>query len=250
MITLGSRQDPRSDKREEVQAQIAALYRIHALEIAQALGDKPLCIVTGPRRFGKSTTLLPTLVDIFQGGGRSADIINGRNYEVESFGIDTLPSKKFDVLIIDEANVVTRTTEKTEHILRLLHDKGQAVISVITFDAGYEPGGLYLAKIWQAAELSLSGHTANLVRLPQMVLSPQIAREILMLHSARTGAVRSRVVSYIVERVPPVPYILFELVGAKTIADVNRIIRERKSTRFEGALSSHQYRELEQSLEA
>jgi hypothetical protein len=234
----------------DVRARIGALYAAHARRIAEALGEMPLCTATGPRRFGKTTSLLPALASILQEQGRSVRILNGRNYEHEPFAVETLPPEPFDVLIIDEANVLTRTRRKTERVLRLLHTRASAVVAMITFDAGYEAGAVYLARIWQECELSVSGQKANIVCLPQMVLNKRDAGELLALYSPiRDENNRSRVLSYILDRVPLNPHVLLELSSARAIAEANEIILQRKMTLFQRAVSPDEYRVLELSLE-
>jgi hypothetical protein len=248
-MTVASEQTPPARELVDVRTQIAALYATYSLAIADSLGERPLCVVTGPRRFGKTTSLLPGVADILRARGYSTHAVNGRDYEEEPFTADTLPPGRVDVLIIDEANVLTRSKKKTTEILRLLHENGCAVVSAITYHAGYESGALSLGRIWQAAESSISGQVANIVRLPQMVVTPLLARELLTLYSpVRNEAVRARIVTYIVERVPLNPHVLLDLAGARSITEANEIVRHRKSTRFQGALSPDEYTLLEQSL--
>jgi hypothetical protein len=233
----------------DVRTRIAALYARHACEIADALGEKPLCIVTGPRRFGKTTSLLPCLARTLRRRGNTAYIMNGRDYEHEPLSIHSLPVGQFDVLIIDEANVLTQVKTKTENLLRLLHTTGNSIVLMFTFDAGYEPGTIYSTQMWRRAEFSISGQVANVVCLPQMVVSPQLARDLLSLYSPiQDETIRLQVMSYIVERVPLNPHVLLELSGANSIADVNTIVRQRKRTLFQRALSPDEYRELEKTL--
>ncbi len=237
------------DQLADVRTRIAALYARHAREIADALGDKPLCVVTGPRRFGKTTSLLPSLVGTLRRSGHTAYIMNGRDYEQEPISIQSLPSGQFDVLIIDEANVLTRVKSKTEDLLRLLHTKGNAIVLMFTFDAGYEAGTIYSTRMWRHAEFSISGQVANVVCLPQMALSPKLAQDLLSLYSPiHDEGIRLQIVSYIVERVPLNPHILLELSGARSIVEVNTIIRQRKRTLFQRALSPDEYMELEKTL--
>lgn len=237
------------DQLADVRTRIAALYVKHAGEIADALGDKPLCVVTGPRRFGKTTSLLPSLASTLRRSRHTAYIMNGRDYEQEQISIQSLPSGHFDVLIIDEANVLTQVKTKTETLLRLLHTKGNSIVLMLTFDAGYEPGTLYSIRMWQDAEASISGKVANVVCLPQLVVSPQLAHDLLSLYSPiHDEAIRLQVMSYIIERVPLNPHVLLELSGAHSIAEVNTIIRQRKRTLFQRALSPDEYRELEKTL--
>jgi len=92
--------------------------------------------------------------------------MNGRDFEQEPLTVRALPGEQVDVLIVDEANVLTRTVKKTEIVLRLLHTKATAVVPVITFDAGYEPGSICSAHIWQDAEYSIGGEIANIICLP------------------------------------------------------------------------------------
>jgi len=175
--------------------------------------------------------------------------MNGRDYEQEQISIQSLPSGHFDVLIIDEANVLTQVKTKTETLLRLLHTKGNSIVLMLTFDAGYEPGTLYSIRMWQDAEASISGKVANVVCLPQLVVSPQLAHDLLSLYSPiHDEAIRLQVMSYIIERVPLNPHVLLELSGAQSIAEVNTIIRQRKRTLFQRALSPDEYRELEKTL--
>ena len=244
------RQDLPGDKLAAVRTRITALYAAHALEIADSLGDKPLCVVTGPRRFGKTLTLLPTLAGILQGRGHSVHIVNGRDYEEVPFTVDTLPPGHFDVIIIDEANVLTRSQQRTVELLYILHQKGNAIVSVITFNSGYESGALHDAKILQDAEYSISKQVANIVRLPQMIVTPQVARDLLTLYSPiNDGTVRAQVVTYIVARAPLNPHVLLELSAARSISEVNRIVLQRKRTLFQHALTPDEYGKLEQSLQ-
>jgi hypothetical protein len=146
--------------------------------------------------------------------------------------------------------VLTRTKRKTGELLLCLHTKGDAIVSSITFYAGYESGALPLAKTWQEAEFSISGQIASVVRLPQMIVSVQNARDLLTLYSPlRDEAVRAKVVTYIVERAPLNPHVLLELAGARSIAEVNGIVHRRKRTLFQHALSPDEYSRLERSLE-
>jgi len=171
-MNLPPNQVPPADTLADVRTRITALYAIHALEIAGSLGGKPLCVVTGPRRFGKTTSLLPGLASILRGRGNTTHIMNGRDFEQEPLTVRALPGEQVDVLIVDEANVLTRTVKKTEIVLRLLHTKATAVVPVITFDAGYEPGSICSAHIWQDAEYSIGGEIANIICLPQMIVIP------------------------------------------------------------------------------
>jgi hypothetical protein len=233
-----------------VRIRIGREYAVHARHIADALGQAPLCVVTGPRRFGKTTSLLPALATLLERRGSTAHILNGRDYEHEPFSVRTLPPESYDALVIDEANVVTRATEATKEVLRLLHTKADAIVSMITFDAGYEPGAMVLARIWQDAEKAISGHAVSLVRLPQMIVNRDAAQDLLTLYSPVTNeAMRARVITYIVQRVPLNPHVLLELSGAHSVAEVNTIVRQRRRTLFQGALSPDEYRDLEQSLQ-
>ncbi len=128
-MNLPPNQVPPADTLADVRTRITALYAIHALEIAGSLGGKPLCVVTGPRRFGKTTSLLPGLASILRGRGNTTHIMNGRDFEQEPLTVRALPGEQVDVLIVDEANVLTRTVKKTENVLRLLHTKATVLSS-------------------------------------------------------------------------------------------------------------------------
>lgn len=247
---VAERQHPAGDTAAEVRRRIAAQYAPYAHAIADALGESPLCVVTGPRRFGKTTSLLPLVATLTRDRGKSAAILDGRAYEREAFTAETLPEGRVDVLLVDEANVLTRTRSQTRDCLRLLHRKGTAVVAVITFAMGFEAGAVQLAKVWGDAESSLSGHEAPLMRLPQMRLAPQLARALLMLYSPiETQTARTQVVDFIVERVPLTPYVLREVAAARSIVEIRSIVHQRRLTLFQGALSAEEYRELERSLQ-
>jgi hypothetical protein len=249
-MTESSRRPATERELPDVRRRIAALYAAHARDIADALRGTPLCVVTGPRRFGKTTSLLPALAGILRRQGKTVHIVNGRDYEGESFSLVALPPGRFDVLIIDEANVLTRPARKMRSVVELLHEKGDALVAQITHFAGYERSALFQARLWKEAEISVSGQTANLVRLPQMLLTPQLATALLMLYSpVRNDVARTQIVSYIVERVPLNPYVLFEVAWANSIREVNEIIRAAESTQFQHALSPEEFRALERSLE-
>lgn len=234
----------------DARTEIAALYASHALEIADALGEQPLCVVTGPRRFGKTTSLLPALAGVLRERGKTARIMNGRDFEGEPFTADALPREQFDALIIDEANVLTSTKRRTKELLQLLHARAAIVVAMITFHAGYELGARYLARTWQDAERAISGRKVHVVCLPQMIVAPHLARELLSTYSPiRDPSARSRVIDYITDRVPLNPHVVLELARARSITEANAIIRQRKSTLFQGALSPDEYTKLEQSLE-
>jgi hypothetical protein len=163
--------------------------------------------------------------------------------------MESLPRGRYDVLIIDEANVLTRSKKKTKEELLLLHKKSKAIVSVITYQAGYESSALSLAKTWQDAEWSISGQTTNVVRLPQMCVTPQLARDLLVLYSPLRGeALRAPIVDYIVQTVPLNPHVLLELAGARSTAEVDAIVQREQTTRFQGALSPGEYRKLERAL--
>ncbi|MGI8825697.1 MAG: hypothetical protein ACR2JC_08635 [Chloroflexota bacterium] len=176
--------------------------------------------------------------------------MNGRDYEGEAFSAGTLPSRQFDVVIIDEANVLTRTEKETADVLRLLHTKGNAIVSAITFHAGYQSAAMFLGTAWLNAECSISGYLGTVVYLPQMVVTPKLAQDLLTIYSPiKNEVVRLKVLTYIIERVPLNPHVLLELSGARSIIEANRIVHQRRGTRFQGALSPDEYRTLEQSLE-
>jgi hypothetical protein len=251
MVTTSRTNAPPDGDPIDARMQIAVLYAAYALQIADALGEKPLCVVTAPRRFGKTTSLLPALATILRERGKSVHVLNGRDYEDRSFALETLPPERFDVLIIDEANVLTRTKRKTRELLLLLHQKGDAIVSVITHYAGYESGAQPMARTWQVAEYSISRQRTNVVRLPQMIVSPQMARDLLTFFSpVKNEAQRAQIVGYVVDRVPLNPHVLLELAGAESVTDLREIVRHRRRTLFQRALSPGEYKKLQQSLKA
>jgi hypothetical protein len=250
MVATSRTNRPPDGEPADVKSRIAALYMVHAVQIADALGDKPLCVVTAPRRFGKTTSLLPALATILRERGNSVHVISGRDYEDRPFTIESLPPGSFDVLIIDEANVLTRTKRKTRDLLLLLHQKGDAIVSVITHYAGYESGAQPMARTWQVAEFSISRQRTNVVRLPQMIVSPQMARDLLTYYSpVKNEAQRAQIVGYVVDRVPLNPHVLLELAGAESVTDLGEIVRHRKRTLFQRALTLGEYKKLQHSLE-
>src|SRR5690348_2326737 len=60
---------PQNEGGIDVQIRIARQYARHARHIADALGQAPLCVVKGPRRFGKTTSLLPALATLLERRG-------------------------------------------------------------------------------------------------------------------------------------------------------------------------------------
>jgi hypothetical protein len=200
----------------EVQTQIAALHREDAERIIDKSRKYPLVVVTGPFRMGKTSSLIPNMVDYGKIKGMHPQVYNfqGSEYYPKEFGeqVDllgdkllTLPNNR--VLIGDEAGAITSYgPQHVDMVLKKTGETDTAVVSVIAYKTGDTNPRDVASKKWLEAQYGSTSPEEAVVHLTAKYLPRQLAEDLL--NHGSSGCFTEEQIADLLGFLPHHPWIL------------------------------------------
>lgn len=245
-----------------VQEKISALFESDALQVANLLGDSPICIVSGSYGTGKTFLFMPRIVSLLrqrQFDVSTVDCQHYSGYPKDDLVLEfkkSLPYTSKGAFVLDEAGAIDLYGgfDSTKNVLEMVHAQGYAAIPVIAYNKNTETGKDESITTWQKAEEAISGFTAKTFELPSRQVEPALLKEFYMAGTHEGAKAPSPELVDLALKITPknlrVMYMIRTMLAlANNMKDFTRQIDDNLSTwGIHGMLSLEEYEKINEEL--